>query len=59
MLIDFVSALCMTVRGFAELSASHCKDLWKALCCSTRKKDLASCADLLSSANKVFGGFVL
>jgi hypothetical protein len=43
----------------AELSESHCKDLWKALCCNARKKDLASCADLLSYAKKVFGGSVL
>jgi hypothetical protein len=43
----------------AVLSASHCKDLWKALCCSARKKDLASCIDLLSYVKKVFGGSVL
>jgi hypothetical protein len=43
----------------AVLSASHCKELWKALCCNRRKKDLASCVDLLSYAKKVFGGFVL
>jgi hypothetical protein len=57
-LIDFVSALCMTVR-LAELSASCCKELWKDLCCNARKKDLASYANLLSYAKKVFGGSVL
>jgi hypothetical protein len=43
----------------AGLSASHCRKLEKALCCNARKKDLASCADLLSYAKEVFGGSVL
>jgi hypothetical protein len=34
----------------AELSASGCNRLWKALCYNARKEDLARCADLLSSA---------
>ena len=46
-------------KRLAKLSERHCKELWKALCCSARKKDLASCADLLSYAKKVFGGSVL
>jgi hypothetical protein len=46
-------------KKLVELSASHCKVLWKALCCSARKKDLVSCTDLLSYAKKVFGGSVL
>jgi hypothetical protein len=43
----------------AVLSASRCKELWKALCCSARKKGLASYTDLLSYAKKVFGGSML
>jgi hypothetical protein len=46
-------------KRLAELSVSCCKELWKDLCCSTRKKDLASYADLLSYAKKGFGGSVL
>jgi hypothetical protein len=46
-------------KRLAEISASRCKELRKALCCSTRKKDLASCADILSYAKKVLGGSVL
>jgi hypothetical protein len=46
-------------KRLAELSASHCKELWKALCCSARKKDLASYVYILSYAKKVFGGSVL
>jgi hypothetical protein len=49
----------MTVRGLQRKVQVRCKELWKALCCSTRKKDLVSCADLLSYAKKVFGGSVL
>jgi hypothetical protein len=39
-------------KRLAELSASGCNRRWKALCCNARKKDLASCADLLSYAEK-------
>ena len=46
-------------KRLAEISASHCKELWKALCYNVRKKDLASCVDLLSNVKKVFGGSVL
>jgi hypothetical protein len=42
--------LCVDCKGLAELSASCCKRLLKALCCNTREKDLASCADLLPYA---------
>jgi hypothetical protein len=34
----------------AGLSESHYRKLEKDLCCNTRKKDLASCVDLLSYA---------
>jgi hypothetical protein len=43
----------------AGLSESHCRNLGKALCCNARKKDLASCTDLLSCAQEVFGGSML
>jgi hypothetical protein len=41
--------LCAYYLRLAELSASGCNRLWKALCYNTRKEDLARCADLLSS----------
>jgi hypothetical protein len=46
-------------KRLVELSASCCKALWKALCCNVRRKDLASYANILSYAKKVFGGSVL
>jgi hypothetical protein len=46
-------------KRLEQLSASHCKELWKALCCNVRMKDLASYIDLLSYAKKVFCGSVL
>jgi hypothetical protein len=41
--------LCTYCVRLAELSASGCNRLWKALCCNARKEDLARCIDLLSS----------
>jgi hypothetical protein len=41
-------------KRLAELSASGCDRWWKALCCNTRKKDLASYADLLSYVEKSY-----
>jgi hypothetical protein len=41
--------LCAYCVRLAELSASGCNRLWKALCCNARKEDLARCVDLLSS----------
>jgi hypothetical protein len=39
---------------FAELSGCGCNRQWKALCCNARKKDLVSCTNLLSYAEKGF-----
>jgi hypothetical protein len=41
--------LCAYYVRLAELSASGCNRLWKALCCNTRKEDLARCTYLMSS----------
>jgi hypothetical protein len=38
---------CAYMR-LAGLSASHCRKLGKALCYNARKKDIASCTDLMS-----------
>jgi hypothetical protein len=51
--------LCAKCVRIARLSASTVRLLYKAKCCNARKKDLASCTDLLSYVKKGFGGFVL
>jgi hypothetical protein len=41
-------------KRLVEISASGCNRWWKDLCCNPRKKDLASCVDLLSYAEKSY-----
>jgi hypothetical protein len=42
--------LCAYCEKLSQLSASGCNRLWRDLCCSARKEDLARCADLMSYA---------